>query len=121
MVHIIDAFETYFLCVVRIINFSKVDNPTKLYSAFTDVIQPIVKECNGKLVRNINEDTIVYFPDTSNMERLEAFYNALQFCLAIIYAGTNINRVLVENGLPEISYNISADYVNLNLRYLFIN
>ena len=51
------------------------------------------------------------------MERPKAFDNALQCCLAIIYAHTDVNKVLVENGLPEISYNISGDYVNLNLRF----
>ena len=112
----IDTFETYFLCVVHIVDFVKSDNSAKFYSTFINSILPFVKEYNGKLVRTINEDIVFYFPDTSNMERQEAFDNALQCCLAIIYARTDFNKVLVEDGLPEISYNISADYFNLNLR-----
>ena len=112
----VDQFEQYFICVVHILDFAKIFNSRKIgkfYAKFVNCILEIVKKHNGVLLRTVHDDTIFYFPNTSNWHESEAIQSALECCLAIISSRSKVNKILVKEELPEISYNVSAEYGNL--------
>jgi len=111
-----DPIESYLVCLVHLMGTFRAESQANVYTAFNDKILTIVKKYNGIFVKNIDNDLFFYFPDTFNFEKGEAFECALETSVAILSARFGINEMLVEEGLPEISYNISNDYTNLNLR-----
>ncbi len=54
-----------------------------------------------------------YFQDKPGLQDLETIKKGVDCCLFIMSSRNAINEELVKDQLPEISYNISADYHNL--------
>jgi len=75
----------------------------------------IIKQYGGKIIKNVEEGLLFYFPRTVNFSKPTSFQDALDCCLAIIEANSTLNIKLYENRLPDIRYKISANYGKVEL------
>ena len=70
----------------------------------------IAKEFGGKVVKNIGDSLLYYFPQTSDGSNKHSFVDPLECSIAMIEAHGVINQKMREEGLPPVNYRISADY-----------
>jgi class 3 adenylate cyclase len=94
---------------------AQIVSPEKIrqyYSIFLNAVAAISKNFGATVIKNVGDALLFYFPDTSNNDsgNRVAFSNALECFTAIIAARDLINKKLSLEGLPEVSYRISADY-----------
>ena len=82
----------------------------KYYSTFINSISENVKSYSGKVIKNIGDCLLFYFPKTSNNKNIEAFRQAIDCGFNILDKRYNINEELTRQHLPPFSYRISIDY-----------
>jgi CheY-like chemotaxis protein/class 3 adenylate cyclase len=82
----------------------------KYYEIFLNAMAALAKNFGAKVIKNIGDALLFYFPDTSDSKNMIAFKEVLECCTAIIAAHEFINMRLEAEGLPPVSYRISADY-----------
>ena len=75
----------------------------------------IIKNHDGKVIKNLDDGLLFYFPKTVNFLKMSSFQNVLDCGLAMVQACSRINYNLNENRLPSISYKISANYGKVEL------
>jgi two-component system, OmpR family, response regulator ChvI len=86
------------------------------YSIFLNTMASIIKDHNGKVIKNAGDCLIYYFPKTVDSDVNEsAFQDVLDCGLAMIDANSTLNEELSKNGLPPINYRISANYGKVEL------
>jgi two-component system, OmpR family, response regulator ChvI len=110
------------VCFVDIVDStritSKLDNAEKIrkyYSIFLNNMAAIARGAGAKIIKNIGDSLAFYYPVSSESFGISVFHNVLECCITIIRARDTINRKLQEEGLPPISYRISADYGKVEL------
>jgi CheY-like chemotaxis protein len=84
------------------------------YSKFINSISKIVKSYGGKVIKNIGDCILFYFPKTSNNKN-EAFREAIECGLKILDSRYVVNQELSKQQLPPFSYRISMDFGVLDL------
>ena len=110
------GYKNYCICIVDIVNSSKITAPLskdkvcKYYSIFLNSMAIIAKEFGGKVVKNIGDSLLYYFPETSGNSDKHGFVDPLECSMAMIEAHGLINQKMREEGLPPVNYRISADY-----------
>lgn len=91
----------------------------KYYSIFLNSMSTIIGKFQGKIVKNVGDCLIFYFPKTAMKERRrndpslnsrQEFKNAIECCLAMVDSHEIINARLSDEKLPPLNYKISADY-----------
>jgi two-component system response regulator ChvI len=82
----------------------------KYYEIFLNAMAALAKNFGAKVIKNIGDALLFYFPDTSDSKNMTAFKEVLECCTAIIAAHEFINIRLESESLPPVSYRISADY-----------
>jgi two-component system, OmpR family, response regulator ChvI len=82
----------------------------KYYEIFLNAMAALAKNFGAKVIKNIGDALLFYFPDTSDSKNMTAFKEVLECCTAIIAAHEFINIRLESEALPPVSYRISADY-----------
>jgi two-component system response regulator ChvI len=82
----------------------------KYYEIFLNAMAALAKNFGAKVIKNIGDALLFYFPDTSDSENMTAFKEVLECCTAIIAAHEFINIRLEAEALPPVGYRISADY-----------
>jgi len=109
--------HNYCICIISIVDFiqetDKLKNPVeirKYYSIFYNTMTPIIKHYDGKVIKNVGDILLFYFPKTVNFSKPSTFQDVLDCGLAMIQANSTLKLHLHENGLPSISYRISANY-----------
>lgn len=114
--------ECYCISMVDIVGStqitSKLYNSVKIknfYRVFINEIADIVKHYDGKILKTVGDGVIFFFPQTSNIENVEAFRHALECLLNMDSSRHMINTKLHKELLPAISYRISADYGKLEV------
>ena len=76
----------------------------------------IIIHHGGKVIKNVGDLLLFYFPKTVNFSKPLSFQDVLDCGLAMIQACSRINYNLNENRLPSISHNkISANYGKVEL------
>jgi CheY-like chemotaxis protein len=107
----------YCLCFVDMVNSTqntaKIADSNKIkkyYEIFLNAMATLAKNFGAKVIKNVGDALIFYFPDTSQIKDRTAFKEVLECCTAIIAAHEFINIRLEAEGLPPVSYRISADY-----------
>ena len=85
------------------------------YSKFINSISKIVKSYSGKVIKNIGDCILFYFPKTSNNKNEEAFREAIECGLKILDSRHVVNQELSKQQLPPFSYRISMDFGVLDL------
>jgi CheY-like chemotaxis protein len=87
----------------------------KYYSTFINSITNSIKSYNGKVIKNIGDCLLFYFPKTSNTNDANSFQMAIGCCFKILDERFKINKELCNQNLPPFSYRISIDYGVLDL------
>jgi two-component system response regulator ChvI len=97
----------YCVCFVDMVDCNKIK---KYYEIFLNAMAALAKNFGAKVIKNIGDALLFYFPDTSDSKNMTAFKEVLECCTAIIAAHEFINIRLESEALPPVSYRISADY-----------
>jgi CheY-like chemotaxis protein len=94
----------------NIATMNNLGNIRNYYSTFINSITEIVKSYNGKIIKNIGDCLLFYFPKTSEKKNIEAFRQAIECGFKIIDERYSINEELFKQHLPPFAYRISIDY-----------
>ena len=107
----------YCVCFVDMVNSTEVtariadgNKIKKYYEIFLNAMATLAKNFGAKVIKNVGDALIFYFPDTKQIENITAFKEVLECCSAIIAAHEFINIRLEAEALPPVSYRISVDY-----------
>jgi two-component system response regulator ChvI len=107
----------YCVCFVDMVDSTRITSKIadgnkikKYYEIFLNAMAALAKNFGAKVIKNIGDALLFYFPDTYDSHNMTAFKEVLECCTAIIAAHEFINIRLEAEGLPPVSYRISADY-----------
>lgn len=107
----------YCVCFVDVVHsteeVSKIFSATKVrkyYSIFLNSMAVISRSFGAKIVKNVGDSIIFYFPESSDSTDKEEWDDILDCLQALMDARPIINTKLYQEGLPAINYRISADY-----------
>lgn len=110
-----DQSQNYFVCFLDVIESTRITaklsdlESGKFYSIFLNSMANKIESFDGIVVKNIGDALLFYFPKTNSQDERE-LKNALECCLAISEFHKEINKKMEEEGLPSLSYKISATY-----------
>ena len=97
------------------ITMEGLDYIRKYYSTFINSVSSIVKSSNGKIVKNIGDCLLFYFPKTSNDKNETFFREVIECALKILETRSSLNDELYKQHLPPFNFRISIDYGVLDL------
>src|SRR5918994_2010928 len=110
------------VCFIDLVDSTKntitmegLENIRKYYSTFINSVSEIVKSSSGKVIKNIGDCLLFYFPKTSNHNNLDAFREVIDCGSKILNERYKTNKELCNQNLPPFSYRISIDYGVLDL------
>lgn len=87
------------------------DKDWKCYSLFLNIMASIARAFDAKIIKNIGDGLVCYFPKTTDPNNYAAFNDVIWFGLTAIAARHNINTIMNEEKLPTIiNFKISVDY-----------
>ena len=86
------------------------ENIRKYYSTFINSITETVKSYRGKIIKNIGDCLLFYFPKTTDNKNIDAFRETIECCFKILDERYKINNELARQHLPPFNYRISIDY-----------
>lgn len=110
-----EASKNYCVCMVDIVESTNATmNMTnekigRYYGIFLNMMAEIVSSFGAVVVKNIGDSLLYYFPGTDSGTP-ESFRNVLQCCMAMLNIRPSLNTIMIQEGLPEISYRISCEY-----------
>ncbi len=87
----------------------------KYYSTFINSTSEVVKSYNGKVIKNIGDCLLFYFPKTTDVNNIRAFKEVIECGFKILDERYIINQELSKQHLPPFNYRISIDYGVLDL------
>ncbi|HYO06586.1 MAG TPA: response regulator [Phototrophicaceae bacterium] len=118
----INYTHSYCVCIIDIVNSTEntshimgSEQIRKYYSIFLNTMASIIKNYNGKVIKNAGDCLIYYFPKTVNSTNVLSFQDVLDCGLAMIEANPILNSNLDKNSLPPINYRISGNYGKVEL------
>lgn len=80
------------------------------YGTFLNAMSTIVNEFGAKVIKNIGDSLLYYFPRTDYESGREPFFEVLDCSYAIIDSHDLVNKILAEKSLPQTDFRVSADY-----------
>ncbi len=80
------------------------------YGTFHKAMSTIVQEFGAKVVKNIGDSLLYYFPRTDYDSDRDSFLDVLECSLAILDSHGTINDIMSEKLLPKTDFRVSADY-----------
>lgn len=97
------------------INTVEITNPQKIkmyYSVFINTMAALARDFDATVIKSTGDNIIYYFPKTADSSNnISAFKSVFECGLTMISVNPIINSKLQkEEGLPNLSYRISADY-----------
>ena len=99
-------------------NIATMDNLESIrryYSTFINSISKIVKSYGGKVLKNIGDCILFYFPKTSDINDTNSFLKAIECDFKILDERYKINEELARKHLPPFNFRMSLDYGVLDL------
>jgi len=87
----------------------------KYYSTFINSISEYVKSYSGKVVKNIGDCLLFYFPKTTDVNNIGGFREVIECAFKILDERYSINQELSKQDLPPFNYRITIDYGVLDL------
>ena len=87
----------------------------KYYSTFINSVSEIIKNYNGRVIKNIGDCLLFYFPKTTDVNNIGVFIEAIECGFKILDERHSINQQLSKQQLPPFNYRISIDYGVLDL------
>jgi CheY-like chemotaxis protein/class 3 adenylate cyclase len=110
------------VCMLDIVNSTAItsslaheDKVRKFYSLFVNSVSPVIAHFGGRVLKTGGDSMIYYFPNTSEVERIEGFRNVLECGISLLDLRSTINSLYKKEGIQPIGYRISADYGRLEL------
>jgi two-component system, OmpR family, response regulator ChvI len=114
--------ECYYISIIDIVGSTQITSKLyysgkikKFYTVFINEIADIVKHYGGRILKTVGDGVIFFFPQTSTIDNIEPFKQALECLLEMVSSRHVINAKLHKESLPDISYRISADYGKLEV------
>ncbi len=114
--------ECYCISIIDIVGSTQITSKLyysgkikKFYTVFINEIADIVKHYGGRILKTVGDGVIFFFPQTSTVENIEPFKQALECLFELVSSRQVINAKLRKESLPDISYRISADYGKLEV------
>lgn len=108
---------SYCVCFVDLVKstqeISKIYDTVKVrkyYSIFLNSLAVIARNFGAKIVKNVGDSLIIYFPDSLDSTNKDTWNDILDCLLALMDARPVINTNLYQEGLSSVNYRISADY-----------
>lgn len=107
--------SNYVVCFVDMVGSTKHTSSltdlqtSKFYSIFLNSLATVITQNGGIVVKNIGDALLYYFPKTDSSE-IGPFEEMLRCNMKVIEARGEINRLLRDEDLPEVSYRISANF-----------
>ncbi len=105
------------VCFVNIVDSTKItsqinssEKTRRYYEVFINTMAAIARNFGAKVLKNVGDCLIFYYPETSDSYSKSAFRDVFECCITMIEAHDAINAKLTEEHLPSLSYRISADY-----------
>jgi class 3 adenylate cyclase len=92
------------------ITMEGLDYIRRYYSTFINSVSNIVKSSNGRVVKNIGDCLLFYFPKTSNDKNENSFREVIECALKILDTRYSLNDELSKQHLPPFNFRISIDY-----------
>jgi len=86
----------------------------KYYSKFINSTSDMIKNHNGKVIKNIGDCLLFYFPKTTT-NNYEVFRDIIECGFKILDNRHAINQELLKQHLPPFNYRITMDYGVLDL------
>jgi class 3 adenylate cyclase len=83
------------------------ENIAKYYSTFLNILGNIIIKFQGKIVKNIGDSILYYFPEGTTQTQ---FVRLLECSFSMIQVHNHLNIILKNLGLPHADYRISSDY-----------
>jgi two-component system, OmpR family, response regulator ChvI len=109
--------DNYCVCIVDIVDSTQIiagiSNSKKIvlyYSIFLNSMASIARGHHAKIIKNVGDSLVYYFPETSDVNTPLGFENVFGCARTMIGAHKVINAKLQEAKLPPVNYRISADY-----------
>jgi class 3 adenylate cyclase len=92
------------------------DKARKYYSIFLNTMASIVKGFDAKIIKNLDDGLLCFFPKTSDSRNDAAFADVIGFGVTAIEASHNINTMMQEEKISaSVNYRISIDYGNVEV------
>jgi two-component system, OmpR family, response regulator ChvI len=109
------------VCFVDVVDSTRITtveitHPQKIkayYSVFINTMAAIARDFDATVIKNTGDSLIYYFPKTADSSNnMSAFKSVFECGLTMIAVNPIVNAKLQkeEEGLPPLSYRISADY-----------
>ncbi|MGC1933166.1 MAG: adenylate/guanylate cyclase domain-containing protein, partial [Candidatus Nitrosopolaris sp.] len=109
--------QNYCVCFIQMVNSTGAittvndpDNIRKYYTILINTMSTIARSFRAKIVKNITDGLIIYFPQTSNSNDDSAFKDVIECGITMLAAGDVINTKLTKEKLAAVTYRISANY-----------
>ena len=117
-IHFSGHSQNYCVFFVDMVNSTKItaeisdaEKVRKYFSIYLNTMASVLRRNNARIIKNVGDSLISYFPNTSNSTNEYAFKDVLECGIDMISANPVINNKLYkEEGLPSLTYRISADY-----------
>jgi class 3 adenylate cyclase len=87
----------------------------KYYSKFINSTSELVKSYSGKVIKNIGDCLLFYFPKTTDFNDMEVFRETIDCGFKILDERYIVNQELSKQHLPPFNYRITIDYGVLDL------
>jgi class 3 adenylate cyclase len=97
------------------ITMEGLDYIRKYYSKFINSTSEVVKSYSGKVIKNIGDCLLFYFPKTTDFKNIETFRETIDCAFKILEVRYNVNQELSKEHLPPFNYRITIDYGVLDL------
>ena len=92
------------------ITIANLESLRKYYSTFINSISEYVKSYNGKVIKNIGDCLLFYFPKTTDFKDMKVFKDTIECGFKILDERSIVNQELSKEHLPPFNYRISMDY-----------
>ncbi len=113
--------ENYCVGMVDMVNSTKISailrsvKMSRYYQIFLNSMSKIINEFDGKVVKNIGDCLLYYFPLQGNGDQEEYLTKCIACSFAMTESHDFICRQLKKEKLPCLNYRISMDYGNVTL------
>jgi class 3 adenylate cyclase len=97
------------------ITMDSLDYIRKYYSKFINSTSEVVKSYSGKVIKNIGDCLLFYFPKTTDFKAIETFRETIDCAFKILEMRYIVNQELSKEHLPPFNYRITIDYGVLDL------
>jgi two-component system, OmpR family, response regulator ChvI len=106
--------EYYCVSFIKIVplieNIKNSDAAKKYYSIIFNMVVAIARSFDAKIVKNLGDGLVCYFPKTNISTDDAAFKDVIECGLTVMAARHIIEARLFEEKLPTVNFRISVDY-----------